>query len=288
MRQRVFLILLSGLIAIGFFVFQYLFFVDGKLHIIFCDVGQGDSILIRTPKGSDILVDAGGNDKVLDCLSDNRPFWDSTIEVALLTHPHLDHFGGFFSILKHYQINEFGQEDVINDTAEFRQLQMEIKDKLITTKKMLAKDSYKTNDGVNVTVLSPSKEFIKQTSPTGLIGEKSEFASLILHIRYKQFDLVLTGDSQSNQLDQATQGLSNIEILQVPHHGSKTGLNEEVLKRLSPEVAVISVGKNRYGHPTSQVLSLLSRHNINILRTDLNGPLNIAVDNKDYSIHVKE
>ena len=81
-------------------------FPDNKLHIIFCDVGQGDATLI-TKGFNQILIDAGPNDKVLTCLKNNLPFWDKKIEITILTHPEADHMTGFISILDKHDIGYF-------------------------------------------------------------------------------------------------------------------------------------------------------------------------------------
>lgn len=70
-----------------FFIYQKIKFDDGKLHVIFCNVGQGDGIFIRTPRGSDIVVDGGPDNAVLSCLWGHMPFWDRTIELMVLSQP---------------------------------------------------------------------------------------------------------------------------------------------------------------------------------------------------------
>lgn len=285
MKNTLIVIALSIFVLSAMFLIQIVSFYDGKLHVVFCDVGQGDAIFIRTPNGSDILVDAGTNNKVLECLSSHMPFWDRDIELVFLTHPHLDHFYGIFSILKHYHIKQFITEELYNDTSYYQELVKLIKSKNIPIKFVFEKDEYKLdNSSVKLRVLSPSKELLKRTSPNSLINERSEFASLILNLSYDSFDTILTGDSQSNQLGEATKGLSSIDVLQVPHHGSKTGLTDEIMKNLDPSVAVISVGKNSYGHPTSLILSLLKKYNAEILRTDQNGDIEIISDGKKFSL----
>src|SRR3989344_6930328 len=106
-----------------FTVFQYLKFSDGKLHIVFCNVGQGDAIFMRTAKGKTILVDSGPDNTVLDCLSGHMPFWQRTIDVAILTHPHADHFMGFMPVLRRYKVKMFATEKLMNQTVGYRQLQ---------------------------------------------------------------------------------------------------------------------------------------------------------------------
>lgn len=282
--------LFVGILALGgVFVFQQSRFSDNRLKVIFCDVGQGDATFIRTPKGLDILIDGGPNEKVLDCLSKHQPFWDRTIEIMMLTHPHADHFVGLIDVLKRYTVLSFVAEKVENKSQGFKSLQKYVEQERIKSQYVYAGDRFTTKDGVKITVLGPSESFIEETSPQGMIGENKEFGSLILLISYGEFDLLITGDSQKRELTKAlaSQGrtLQSIEVLQVPHHGSKTGLDEEIVDQIHPEVAVISVGKkNRYGHPHKEIEKILRDGNIKTLRTDKDGDVQILSDGKEFSI----
>lgn len=271
----------------GIFFYQNALFSDGKLHIIFCDVGQGDGIFIRTPKGMDILVDGGPDDSILSCLSKHMPFWDRTIELMFLTHPHLDHFLGLISVLERYNVLLFGTEELSNSTISFRQLLEEVQREKLQPKFIYAGDRFTTKDGVRILVLGPSPEFIKATSATGDISSSDEFASLILLVSYKNFDIVLTGDSQASGLSSAIKdyNLPSVEVLQVPHHGSKTGVSSEIINSIDPRLAVVSVGrKNKYGHPRKEILEMLKNKNIKTLRTDQNGEIGIVSDGERWGL----
>src|SRR3989338_10871213 len=89
-------------------LFSYIFSLsDNKLHLIFCDVGQGDAIYIRMPDNSDLLIDGGPNDKVLSCLGKHMPFYDRTIDVVVLSHPQTDHLQGLISVIDRYNVGYF-------------------------------------------------------------------------------------------------------------------------------------------------------------------------------------
>lgn len=259
--------------------------LDSKLHVVFCDVGQGDAIFIKTPKGKDILIDGGPNDSVLSCLSNHMPFWDRELELMFLTHPHADHFLGLISVIQRYTVLSFYTEKLENKTVSFKELIKAVKKEQGEPHYIFAGDRFKTKDGVEIRVLGPSKEYLSQTSPGGLIGESAEFASLILHISYGEFDIILTGDSQISGLSSALQGRTlkgKLEVFQVPHHGSRFGFDRTVIDEINPKLAVISVGKNKYGHPSKEILELL--HSIKILRTDQNGEIEIVSDAKSFSV----
>lgn len=288
----------------GIFLYQYLRLNDGKLHVVFCNVGQGDGIFIRTPKGKDILIDAGPNDSVLSCLSNNMPFWDRDIELIILSHPHQDHARGMIAVLKRYRVLSFATEELVNDTALYANLktviasQSIIQSSKLTTKYLYAGDTIKTSDKITLHVLGPSKSFLERTSPSGKINESGEFGSLITLLSYKNFDVLLTSDSQIVGLKEALSlDLPTIEVLQVPHHGSKYGLDEEILSRIKPKIAVISVGKNSYGHPSREVIKILRDLDIRqslrfeelkVLRTDKNGEIRISSDGEGIEILMRE
>lgn len=288
MKQRFIVSFLFSLVLLGgLFFYQYGKFIDNRLHVIFCDVGQGDAIHIRTPSGFDILVDGGPTDAVLSCLSESMPFWDRTIDAVVLTHPHQDHLAGLIPAIQRYTILSFYTENISNDSKSFGELLNLVKSSNIVFRYVYQGDLFRTKDGISFRILGPSKEFLRKTSPGGKIGEKSEFASVVTLVSYGSFETLLTGDSQTAGLKDALAltGSKSIEVLQVPHHGSKTGLDGSLLDILNPKFAVISVGKNnKYSHPTKQILDLLNENKIKVLRTDRDGKVEIVSDGKNYSI----
>lgn len=285
MRKVVVVTLLLLASFFAFFALHSLIFSDKMLHIVFCDVGQGDGILIRTPSGIVSLYDGGPDDSIETCLAKHLPFWQRTIALLLLSHPHADHYIGMLGVLDHYRVKRFATEDLVNDTVLFTALLDRVKAKDISTRHLYTGDVFRFNDGVTIEVLGPTKEYLAETSPHGVVGEKAEFASLILLITYKNFSALLTGDSQAAGIERSMKRLkySSIDILHVPHHGSKTGLNEAVLDRLKPKLAVISVGKNSYGHPSPFITDLLKAKGIAVRETIKEGNIEIVSDGKRWS-----
>lgn len=272
-------VIILGLLVIV--IYQKFTLDNGRLHVIFCNVGQGDAIFIRTPKGLDLLVDGGPDDKVLNCLSRHMPFWDRKLEMIILTHPHADHFNGLIPVLKRYTVLSFVSEKLANNSLGFREFSKELEREKSTIRYLYKGESFKTKDNVFFRIVAPTKSFLDLTSPRGEIGKSGEFASLVTLVSFREFNLLLTGDSQVEELKEGIESeyLPKIEVLQVPHHGSKTGLDDEFLGRVRPSLAVISVGKNnRYGHPSPQILEMLQNKKIKILRTDLDGELELISD----------
>lgn len=284
MRKAVFVSVLL-LLSLGVFLAVHLIiFSDNKLHIVFCDVGQGDAVLIRSSSGIVSLVDGGPDESVLNCLSNHLPFWQRTISLMLLSHPHADHYVGMLGIIDNYMVKNFVTERLNNDTVLFSAFLERIKIKKIPSRHLYAGDVFRFKDGLVIQVLGPSKEYLRQTSPNGQIGEKAEFASLVLLVTYHDFSLLLTGDSQVTGIDDALRNsnIGKVSVLQVPHHGSRTGLDGTILDRIKPKLAVISVGKNNYGHPSPQIEKILRDQDVKIVKTIENGDVEIVSDGKKW------
>jgi len=107
-------------------------------------------------------------------------------------------------------------------------------------------------------------------------------SSLVLLLKYGSFEAMLTGDAEDLILKELS--LSDVEILKVPHHGSKGALTEEILQPLRPELSVIMVGRNSYGHPSGEIIDILSTAGVKTLRTDLDGDVKIETDGKNWVV----
>ncbi|HSA84101.1 MAG TPA: MBL fold metallo-hydrolase [Patescibacteria group bacterium] len=271
MKKIFFITFFALFVFTTLFFYQYQKFHDDKLHIVFCDVGQGDGILITTPSGKQILFDAGPDQAIVDCLSNHMPFWDRTIEVALLSHPHTDHFMGYYYVFERYKIDQFATENLQNNTDSFVGLMEKIQKKQVPMRYVVAGDRWKVGE-VTVATVAPTDAFITSKNPDRFITNSAESASLAVLVSYKDFSVLLTGDAPLEEMKEIV--VSGLDVLQIPHHGSTTGLDEHVIKKLLPQLAVISVGAdNRYGHPKKEILELLQQFGIQTLRTDLKGDI---------------
>lgn len=289
MRLKTKFVLFGFLALLGLsviFSYQYSRFNDGRLHVVFCNVGQGDGIFIRIPSGTDILIDGGPDNSVLSCLQNHMPFWDKQIELMILSHPHADHLNGLISVLEGYNVLYFATEKLNNNTEGFKELNKSIRSEKAKMKYVFNGDNIKFKD-VSLKILAPNKEYLERTSPGGNINETGEFSSLISLLSFGSFDLLLTGDSQIAELEEVMKSvnLPFTEVMQVPHHGSKTGLNSNLIYQIRPGIAIVSVGKkNRYGHPSKEILKILEEQKIKTLRTDQSGNIEIVSDGKKWWI----
>src|SRR3990167_9467766 len=125
-RHKILLTLALILAALGLLVIVQTQSL-GKLRLVFCDVGQGDGMLLITPGGRQVVVDGGPGTKIVDCLGQKMPFWDRTIEMVVLTHPQKDHLEGLLSVLSRYKVKMIATTGVENETELFKAWQTAIK-----------------------------------------------------------------------------------------------------------------------------------------------------------------
>lgn len=248
--------------ALNFFAWQEVFILAGPqyLEVDFLNVGQGDAAFIETPQGHQILIDGGPDSTVLEKLDKLLPFWDREIDAVILTHPELDHMQGLVEVLQRYGVGYILWNGAERETLGFKKW-ANLLDK---AKVIVAKAGVKIKAGsAKIDILHPSGS---------LPGNDG---SIVLMLNYGKNSFLFTGDISNkaeNQLvGSPTSHTLKADVLKVAHHGSKYSSSENFLAAASPKYAVISVGKNSYGHPTQEVLQRLKKYDIKILRTDING-----------------
>lgn len=271
---------------------------DEKVHIVFCDVGQGDAALLIKGQ-TQILIDGGPNSRVLDCLSEHIPFWDRKLEMVILSHPESDHMTGLIDVVARYAVEYLVAGSVPKDAATFWKLRDEVLKKDITVISPQRGDLLKMGD-LSLAILWPAKqlgESLVWDKTSGASREKilgvstlpnsvNDY-SVVANIFYKDFDALFVGDIPSEIEPQITiDGNRRVEVLKVAHHGSKYSSASDFLKKINPGLAVISVGKNSYGHPASELLGRLGDFGIRTLRTDQEGDIEIVSDGSTwYNAH---
>lgn len=284
--NRRFIFIFTGMIIL-FFLFLIVFSgkKDGKLHIVVCDVGQGDAILLIMPTQAQILIDGGPDKKVLECLSRHMPFWDRSLDGVILTHPHADHMFGLTDVVDRYHLSGFYTEEVKTGSDSQKLLEAKLADKKLSAKDLNKGDNLNDRSGVKIRILSPRLNEAEEIDHN-IANSDLNNQSIVAILTYGNFSILLSGDAENTVLSGIKEEAGDINILKVPHHGSKNGMSRELLNRIKPETAVISVGKgNRYGHPAKESLDLLSGASSKILRTDVNGEIEIITDGKNYSIN---
>lgn len=284
MKKAIFYIFTTALSLSVLIIFVLFSFNDQKLHIVMCDVGQGDAILISTPNQGQILIDGGPDKSVLDCLSQNMPFWDRSLEAVILTHPHADHYFGLIDVVERYHLNGFYTEAVKTNSEGYKLLEAKLAEKNLSAKNLSINDNLKDKSGMRIKILWPKLDEIEKVDHNNTDIDLNGL-SVVALLTYGNFSILLTGDAGENVMNQIANEAGDIDVLKLPHHGSRTGVDDNFLKQVKPEVAVISVGEgNRYGHPARESLQLLESNKVKIFRTDKNGDIKIITDGKAFQI----
>ena len=229
---------------------------DGRLHVYFMDVGQGDSILIVTPGGKQVLVDGGPG--VLDsaqAVGSKLKFWDRDLDLVVLTHPDEDHFRGLLEIAERYNVDAVleGGGGAARNPLYFGW------EAALTEKNIDRIQAYR---GQIITLDKATRLEVLNPPTTPIVGgsSTSNNHSVVLKLVYGQANFLLTADVEvEGELSMLQDGLSlKSLVLQVPHHGSKSSTSQTFLSAVDPVAAVISVGAdNPYGHPHDDTLERL-------------------------------
>ena len=245
-----------------------------KLKVTVLDVGQGDAIFIESPTGLQVLVDAGPPKSILAELPKFMPFWDRSIDIAIVSHPDLDHIGGFEDVLRMYKVGMIFEPGTIGSSSAYKNIRQEIETKNIPN--ILARAGTKIDIGAGA--------YLEFLYPMGSVFDHDpNEASVVLRLVYGETSMLLTGDStiatEKKLLSAYGPDILDVDFLKVGHHGSDTSTSEALLDVATPEYSMISVGRNnKYDHPHPRVLSVLEEADSHVFRTDLLGSIVIECD----------
>jgi competence protein ComEC len=251
---------------------------DGKLHVSFLDVGQGDAILIRTPSGQDILIDGGPDPQKISLeLSEKLPFWDRTIDLIVCTQPQADHVTGLVEVLHIYEVKRVVEPGVSYNSSIYREWLRLIADKEIEYNIARAGQEIDLGSGIGLQVLNPPENLFKNTS------HDVDNSGIVLKLTWNKVSFLFTADIRTEaEFDLIGQRADlRSTVLKVPHHGSKTSTSSQFLAAVDPEVAVICVGAdNPFGHPSHEVWDRLTGTlgEDNVYRTDEDGTIEFISD----------
>ena len=293
----------------------------GELTIRILDVGpiNGDSILISSPAGKTVLIDAGDTTKgkaVVEALKRNNV---QQLDYFIATHPHPDHIGGaaeVFKAVKVLNVIDNGQLPSVAPQATPTPKQKQPAPKPAphqrtskSTSLTQFYDDYKAavsssgaryetakpgtkydlGGGALLTILAPSEPFFtKDKMSTG--GNETNANSIVARLDYGSFSMLLTGDAEEQTEHRLlTKDLDlQAKVIKISHHGSKYASSKDFLNRVKPEVAIVSCGAwNRYGHPAQAVLDRLQAANVKLYRTDLQGEITITTRGKNDDMTIK-
>lgn len=244
---------------------------DGKTHVVFFDVGQGDSALLTLADGKRILIDGGPDWSTLEKLGRYMPFFDRHIDILILSHPNTDHMASFPEVLRRYSVGALVTAGTIYESGVYAATLSGASVHGVPTLTIFAGQTLPLGSST-IDVMWPPK-----IMPTGFSSDANN-ASLVLRFTHAGKRVLFTGDMESiveKTLVEADADLK-ADILKVPHHGSKSSSTLEFLRAVQPTVAIISAAKNNsYGHPHPDVLARLTAMGTEIRRTDEVGDIEL-------------
>ena len=244
-----------------------------KLKVNYINVGQGDSILIQTPTGKNILIDGGKTDQTTTVENYLKSAGVTTLDYVIATHADSDHIGSLDSVIKDFNIGKVYMPNVTNSTYTFADLLAAMQLKGLTFNRAKAGGTLDLGTGLAADFVGPVKDSYTEGNNY----------SAVLHLKYGSTSFLFTGDAETeSESDMIASGVDlTSTVLKVGHHGSSSSTSEAFLNAVNPKYAVISVGPNSYGHPTEEVLNRLSQHGISVLRTDVSGTIVATSDGTD-------
>ena len=251
---------------------------SGQLHVHFIDVGHGDAILIQTPSNN-VLIDGGNRGTtVVNYLKSQAV---NSLDLVIATHPHADHIGGLINVFQSMPVREVIDPGIVHTTKTFEDyLTLIDRENIIFTvgRAGMVRD---LGGGAVMSIVHPS-------SP---VSSHINDSSIVVRVTFGLISFLFTGDVEESGEGQILRRGYDLKstVLKVGHHGSKTSTTLSFLNAISPEVAVIMVGKeNRYGQPHDETLTKLSAVGVDIYRTDIHGTIVITTDGQTFDINQKQ
>ena len=259
----------------------------GRLRVVFADVGQGDMALITTPGGHRIVVDGGPDaGAAAGVMGSELRFWERSIDLVVLTHPHSDHVAGLTELLRRYKVRRVLQREIELDTARHVEWRRSVADEGALVVDARPGQVLSFDDGVLVEVIAPSELLLNGTE------SDTDNASVVLKVSLGEVSFLLSADIfHEGEASIMRGGLDvDADVLKVPHHGSRNSSTEAFLAAVSPTAAVISAGiENRFGHPHREALDRLARHvqPDRVYVTSEHGTVTFVTDGVTLTVHTE-
>lgn len=272
-----------------FFLGYFNFFLDqgiaeNKLKVIFLDVGQGDAILLQSAQGLNVLIDGGPDREIIYKLDRYIPFYNRRIDLIISTHFDYDHFAGLIEVLKRYKVKKIISNGFEESEPLFREW-----NKLIEQKKI---PSEKSDDSLSIFL---NKDLVldflwPDINTESGIEMDDNFYSIVFQLKHQNNKFLFMADVPVEAEIELMNKKENLksDVIKIAHHGSKYSSSLEFLRSVEPKYAVISVGKNSFGHPSLRVIKNLENIGAEILRTDEKGDIIFISDGQNLDLTFKK
>ena len=246
---------------------------SANVTIKFIDVGQGEAILIALPEKT-MLIDAGPTGSAPKIAQVLQELGRNKIDYLVATHPDEDHIGGMADVISSTQIGTIYAPNKTNNTATYRKFLTAIQNNNLQITLAEAGTIIDQTDAYKLEILWPTKD--------ANFPDTNDYSIIIkLTVGTKAF--LFTGDAPTSAILDSNPG--HIDVLKLSHHGSRTGTNEQLVRRLSPTYAIVSYAlNNSYGHPMQSVLNALHKHSVEVWGTGANGTITITCDGTTIDI----
>ena len=241
--------------------------IQGLMRVHFIDVGQADSIFIELGNGQTMLIDAGlGGDDVVKYI---RELQYSDIDFVVATHPHDDHIGGMATVIDSFDIGKMYMPRQEHTISAFTNMLDVIENKNIELHEAKAGVNITTSGIIKIDILAPFAESYSNLNN----------CSAVVKLTYGETVMLFTGDAEQVIETQLLNSDIDADVLKVGHHGAGSSSAPSFIRAVSPEIAVISCGKdNSYGHPDYETLAILNEVGADIYRTDEQGTIQVTAD----------
>ena len=246
---------------------------DGRAHVFILDVGQGDAILLQSPSGKQVLIDGGPDTSVVRRLGEQMSFFDRTIDLLVLTHPDADHLTGLPEILRRYHIDRALLTGIEKDTVRYREFLSLLNRQQIPVTIADSRQDIDLGDGLILDIVWPTDSIF------GTAPKAANNTSIVMRALHGSGSILLTGDieKETEALILASGARIDTDILKVAHHGSRTSSMTGFVLATSPNLALISAGKdNPYGHPHPDVVTRYDFLRVPMRSTATEGTLEVA------------
>ena len=249
---------------------------SGNLKVHYIDVGESDSVLIEE-NGHFMLIDAGDVDDIGTVLDYLKKQKISQLDYLVLTHPHADHIGSAASVIEKYQVNRIIMPDKSHTTNVYKKTIKAISKKKIPVTRPKVGETFSIGEAV-IEILAPNHYNY---------GDNINNYSIALKIINGKNKFLFIGDCEKEAIADILVNGMNLEadVYMCGHHGSGTSTTKTLLEKVNPQYAVISVGKNSYGHPNKSVINMLKSRKIKIYRTDKKGTIVFFSDGNEITVN---